>query len=471
MEKRLFYPAVHVTEVMERLRRDVFNSDCYRFSLGILESETSEPCAERMLSGAVDAIAHRREYEHDQARFEWDATGKYAPGVRFAIPSYDGPGIDENGYLVTPIRYDRADLVLPFLKFNFRGNTADALVAWGLYKRMDLDGNELKDMVTEEQVAFWCTGGEQAEIIHSFCQSATYEATHTLVAVPWGGAHSETRGQSVKILVADGSYERGLEFFQQCSSSRGGEGYDYYIIDIAKAVSEKMMESFREALARSFDRVEAKRRHNRYVFNRKYCAFQARKKEYEELQKKVAEIETPLNVRYSNDIKKSEIAQRPCVILPEKVGSVYDYLEIPEQPTDYTWSLDAMNQARITKETLDKLVVAQAALNAKMDAWLDFAPLYADLAEVIIQKCHGMAEVHLDCLEMAMPNTYLEYGNMPGTGVHNKRKYDFSEAHLEACVEYVKDFLDDSQAKRKENLLAINKLAGKDQETPETPEK
>lgn len=468
MKKNLFYPAVHITEVMEKLGRDISDTDNYLFSLHTLDSEISEHYTDCMLSGAVDSVVHRRDFGLGHVRFEWDATGKYAPGIRFAVMPNSSPTVDENGFLGSPILYDRADLVLPFLDFDFRGNTADALVVWGCYARTDFNGDKLVDgndpSLTGNQKAFWRTGGGQVEIVHNFCRSTTNEATHVLVAVPWGGAHSETRGQSEKILSMTNSFERGLEFFQSCSSDRGAKGYDFYIIDIAKAVGTERLDNFKTALGYSFNRVDNRRRSTRYAFLSKYFALNARRKEYAKFEKKVAEINDLINVRYEKEVKGSATAGRSCVVLPEKMESVMSCVTLPEQPTDYTCSLDEMNQARIPTETWEQLESAKEALHAKMDAWLDFAPLYADLADVVLQKCHGTAEVSLTCLKMTMPNTYVMDANVPGTGAYNTRKYDFSDTHLEACVEYVQKFLSESQTKRKNSLSAIDKLVS---EAPE----
>lgn len=464
MKKNLFYPAVHITEVMEKLGRDVSDTDNYPFLLCTLDSEIDQHYADRILSGAVDSVVHRRDFGLGHIRFEWNATGKYAPGIRFAVMSDNGPVVDENGFLGSPIWYDHADLVLPFLNFDFRGNTADALVAWGYYARTDLNGDKLHDgdeNLTGNQKLCWRTGDGNVEIVHNFCQSTTSEAGHVLIAVPWGGAHSETRGQSEKILSMTNSFERGLEFFQSCSSDRGAKGYDFYIIDVEKAVKDRERDDFRLMLGRSFERTTTQQRSNCFMFQRKYIAFQARQKELAVFKKKVAEIDERINTRYKKEVKGSATAGRSCVVLPERMESVMSYVALPEQPTDYTCSLEKMNQARIPVEAWKKLEAAEDALNAKMDAWLDFAPLYADLADVVLQKCHGTAEVDLVCLKMTMPNTYVMDANVPGTGAYNTRKYDFSETHLEACVKYIQDFLDTSRAKRKKNLSAISELIGK----------
>lgn len=472
MEKRLFYPAVHVTEVMERLGRNIDDPNNYSFSLQTLDDCVGGHYADRVLSGAVNAVAHRRDFGLGHVRFEWDAVGKYAPGIRFAAMSTDELTLDKNGYLSSPILCARADLVLPFLDFGFRGSTANALVAWGCYARTDIDGNQLDDInspnVTDAQRNYcWRTGGGSG-IIHNFCQCSTSQAGYVLVIVPWGGAYSETSGQSEKILETTHSFERGLEFFQQCSSNRGREGYDFYIIDIAKAVEAKAMEDFRRMLKNSKRRVDTRQGFGRSSFCKKYSKFQTLETEYKKFKEKECEIEKRLDARYMTEIKGSALAAKSCVVLPDKVGLAQDYLQIPLPPDEYTCTWEELREARIPSKAWDQLAAVEDKFNAIIDAWLDFAPLYVDMAEVIIQKCHGTAEVHLNCLKMAMPNTYVMDANVPGTGAYNERKYDFSETHLEACVKYVQNFLDDSRTKREANLLAIGKLAENDP-VPEAP--
>lgn len=476
MKKNLFYPAVSIDDVMDVLGRDINNSDNYRFSLQTLDIQADKHYTERMLSGAVDSVVHRLNYGSKETRFEWKATGKYAPDIRFSVTDSAGPSVDENGFLGSPILYANMVLILPFLNYDFRGNTARALMAWGFYERMDVHGTRLEDInnpsITDGQKYFWRTGGGgQVEIIHNFCQGFTNEATHLLLAVPWGGAYSDTRGQSEKTLEKLGYFEQGLEFFQQCASAKQGEGYDFYIIDIAKAVAEDAMEELRTQLSYSFDRVMITRDVRANDFLRKYNAFQARDKEHDKFLNEVLEIGKRAQTRYQAEVKCNTIAMRSYVVLPEKIcsaQSVYDELKIPVRPADWTCGLKELNQARITDEDWDKLRVVEDTLNAQMDAWLDFAPLYADLAEVVVQKCHGTAELNLTCLKITMPNSYVLDNGVPGTGAYNTRKYDFSEGHLEACVKYVQDFLDNSQAKRKENLSAISKLIGENSD-PEAP--
>lgn len=452
MKKNLFYPAVHITEVMKRLGRSADNTDNYLFSLRDLDLQTDKSYTERTLSGAVDAVAHRRKLGENQVCFEWVATGNYAPDICLAaLPAY-GPAVDQDGFLSTPIRYDYADLVLPFFNIDFKGNTADSLVTWGFYSRMDRKGNRLHgvddiDDITDDQTMFWSTGGG-TEIVHNFCHCDTSTATHVLLAIPWGGAHSETRGQTKENLTIINDLEMGLEFFQRRSSSKGGKGYDFYIIDIVKAIEAERMDNFRQMLWCSLDRITYRQHSNNYMFLHKYFAFNARQKEYAKFKEEATRIEDLLNERYKKEIRGAEVAGRPCVVLPEKVGSVYDYLELPKQPADYTRSLEEMNQARIPAETWKRLEVTKDVLNAKMDAWLDFAPRYADLADLVILGCHGTAEVHLNCLKMTMPSI-------------NPLEYEFSEAHLGACVEYVQEFLSDLQAKRESSLSAISKLIEK----------
>lgn len=85
MKKNLYYPAVHITEVMKKLGRDVSDADNYLFPLCTLDSKINEHYADCILSGAVDSVVHRRDFGLGHIRFEWNATGKYAPGIRFAV--------------------------------------------------------------------------------------------------------------------------------------------------------------------------------------------------------------------------------------------------------------------------------------------------------------------------------------------------------------------------------------------------
>lgn len=169
-----------------------------------------QPIACALLS---DAVGAQVTYREETKMFSWGMIedDRYQPrGVTYEMMAGSALRYDESGHIVSPLRWHRStQLALTCgvdLTHGYRSEFAFVQARF-------LDGTD----PTHDTVVIQLTGPASA--------------THLLIRSFWGGAHSMTRGMPSQALT-DMALDEHTLFVRQEKSAAGGEGVDYFGVEI-----------------------------------------------------------------------------------------------------------------------------------------------------------------------------------------------------------------------------------------------
>lgn len=357
--------------------------------------------------------------------FSWISSEKYAPNITFRADNSLRLRYTEDGKFITAINYFDADDVLPLLPFNHHGNSEDAIIAWG------------------------CAKGAGKE--WSFAvKSEVMKSSDLLLAVPWGGAHSSTRGQTADEVK---KFSKLVKYFEKQSSKSGGEGVDFYIIDFA---TDGQLLS---AALRSEQRLEKEDTQAEICCHAKWLAirrlnllcdemeqeFTAKSQELDRLHDEImTAIEEELGIGSDDD-------NFVLIGAPAKPGI------FTELPRDFSLR-DSVGKLLDDREKLHDL---QLKFQLNYDtcvliarSYRDLVPKYAQLAPIVCEKCHGRLEIWSNAVRVFLPGSAED-----GSHVLTSHQFNFTEKKLGDCIKLIRDYMTAEEQAARANKVALEDLS------------
>lgn len=340
--------------------------------------------------------------------FSWSPSEKYAPSIRFAVSESKIIPYDDCGDLLSPADYADAGLILPILAFETNGRNDEAYVIWGNYSK------------TETTPYFLL---ESAETAHDI-----------LLIVPWGGATSQTRGNS----CTDALQMHGINYFDKTISKRGGKGCDFYVIGIG--------EDMRQNVIATEHQLTGINTNSMIIFDAKLRTIQRLDHEYADYNNRIdrciwSKLENLMARFQTNEFSPyTEDDLVPCPV---------DF-SIGKPQYNLHSSIEELESCEIPEEKWYELRTIVAKTTIKLEAWESFAPRYMALMPVIT-KCHGWINLYEDSVLVTLPNRDPKSEELTTT-----RRFAFSEEHLHQYIELIMDFwkMEKIQAEKNDQNLA-----------------
>lgn len=358
--------------------------------------------ARRMLAGVEST-----DVTDDGKTFSWYSSEKYAPCIMFEVDDDALMRNDEYGWLLTPVNHGSAHHVMPRLNFATNGVNDDALVAWGKYR--------------------------SEKVLHA---TTVADATDVLLIVPWGGAHSQTRGRD-----AQEANPPGVRHFEKTISKKGGQGYDFYVLDIDQFDA-------RDALSTTERELDQWYIKQAIACHAKSITIRRLRRDYDDFEKCLDRANDKL-LELDKKVHECPVAQQAYVKTPE-LREGFD-MEMPKEPPVTTnVALDDLSEYDISDEEWRRAKTLVARSEIIVAAWLEFAPRYNRLYEQVTQACHGWMEIGEDYTRIWLPNN----ATTDGTLTH-EYTFAFSEAHLQACRNLIANFVASEESLKKSNDSAL----------------
>lgn len=351
--------------------------------------------------------SHENAHVTDDGKiFTWRDEQTYSPDIIFEATEDNVLDYDRTGMFCGVNNYNVAETIYKTIEFDPRGNIVDSVAIWGVHTT-------------------------RADGTH-FRHTPACDANAVLLAVQWGGAHSTTRG----LTQEEASRIENVLFFEKSSSKKGGYGYDFYIISLQDD------EKLRDAVV--LDEIYLKQLMANWEmqFAAKYaviCSIEDDRKKYQEA---CAGVEKELYDLACRVSENSLIADCAYVHGLEVTGCP----ELGEQEYSYDMSLDELIELVISKENFDMLSTICEKQEIKVRAWEKFAPLYAQLHDVVAQECYGWLEVYGDKAELQLPDTSDD--NVAHIVIY---EFNFTEKKLQNCIRLIEDYI-----KSERGLAVIN---------------
>ena len=414
------FPKFHVMEVEEHVQGG-FEHTAGTVSLSFLVSHSDTNYAARMIAGAVNAHVHIRQKDSPDRydEFYWRSTDQYAPDIVFGVNTGVGNGlmIDEDGNLITPIKYDYADLVLPHLDFDFQGDDAGILIAWGRY----LDSDDAIRISNAGQLHYFCT-------CHIACINAI------LLAVPWGGPHSNTGGRTRdEIDTLYPEFAKQLHFFQKCPSKNGKAGYDFYIMKLREPLSLEEHDDLRKSVSTTAFNLEQRLRETARLFSAKRHLIERLMLEYDNFFTTLEEVKTEVVIQLGA-IAEHSVAQLPYVTIP-----TYDDLvkSLPKEAPSlsYDWKMENLEAHHVSRNQWNTVHTLKDRAKVIIDTWLEFAPKFAKLYDNVCYECHGNMAIENLTATVVLRNTKLD------EQMTQKYTFTFCESHLKHLNDILEAYL------------------------------
>lgn len=377
--------------------------------------------ARKFISGVTCSVV-----QDDDDEFYWVSSEKYAPSITFVATEHLRLRYNEEGEIPTIINYTDADDVLPILPFSHHGIGKEAIITWGNARDADKE---------------WIFIG----------QSEIEKSSDLLLAVPWGGAHSSTRGQTADEVK---KFSKLVKYFEKQSSKSGGEGVDFYIIDFA--TDGQLL----EAALRSEKRLdEADTRAETYC-----CAkfiqirvlnsirddmereFSAKRKELNQLYDRVVEeVETEIGDILGQEgvflIDGPRMKDLPTEI-PKNFGLKNTFHELVHDLADELFNLKLSFEIAFHSNTL----IVQSYRN--------LVPKYVRLAPIVSEKCYGRLEIWGDAVRVFLPGSAED-----GSHVLTSHQFNFTEKKLGDCIKLIRDYMTAEKQAARANKVALEDLS------------
>lgn len=400
------YQAINLLDFLENSGKK------YKFGTNITVGnlvEHGRDYTRRILSSVIDA-----EVSDDEPYFSWLPSEKYAPSIRFAVSDNKIIPYDDCGDLLNPADYANADLILSALTFETHGRNDEAYVIWGNYSKIEITPYFLL---------------ESAETAHDI-----------LLIVPWGGAASQTRGNS----RVDALKIPGVKDFDKTTSKRGGEGYDFYVIEIE--------EDMRQNVIATEHQLTAINANSTIIFDAKLRTIQRLDHEYEDYDNRIdrciwSKLED-LMARFQTN-KFSLYTEDDLVPCPVDFS-------IRKPQYDLHSSIKELESCEIPEEKWYELRTVVAKTTIKLEAWESFAPRYMALMPVIM-KCHGWINLYGDSVLVTLPNC-----DPKSEELTTARRFAFSEEHLRQYIELVMDFWKSEKVQAEKNDQNLTEIKSRE---------
>lgn len=370
--------------------------------------------ARRVLSGAEGTTVW------DSGKtFRWKCSRKYSPDIIFEVDDDVPLCIDFQGWFTAAINYDTAREVLPVLGFPTFGDNSSESMTWG------------KTTKIGENWYFSPTPANKAEVI--------------LLGVTWGGAHSTSRGQN---FGKNEVLPNGVMFFQKCASKGGGEGVDFYLVEVTSGsvLQEALIRAEEELLKGDVD--------EEMRFFQAYSLIQSLDIRYDELDQELASAKEKTQVLYDKinnqvyeDTKDDADAFITHGFMPNKLP------EVITRSYDYKSSLKELMQAVADTYTIQENLIRtvdQSEIRAKR--YRKLAPKFAKLCGVVMHKCHGWMELNGNVVEVWLPN------NEEAEPELVEHRFGFTEGHLQKCLKLIRARIDHDAKTSTQNDAALKKL-------------
>ncbi len=371
--------------------------------------------AQKFICGTV--FASVQDHGH---YFSWKSTEKYAPSIIMEADNTLRLRYGKFGDISTIVNYTDADDVLPHLPFDPAGNDFDCVIAWGIASEKDGD---------------W-----------RFRAKPLSDATDLLLAVPWGGAHSNTNGRKRDELFFKHNPE--IRFFEKQSSKSGGEGIDYYVIKLIPG-------DLQDAVAVTEARLMDEDHEAELYFYAKYLQIKVLKQMCDDIEEKMQEEIKELECLYGDiddqvealckKYKDAHIFSAPKrESIPNGISREYSYKMSIGELTSYA-----------EKQLLDAEVEFVRALEKNKlmaRSYANLVPKYAQLASCVYNKCRGRMEILSDGVILCLPSTE--------EGGHKfvKHSFGFTESQLGLCIELIYNFIDTEKNNAEGNAKLLKQL-------------
>lgn len=371
--------------------------------------------AQEFICGTVFSSVH----DHN-AYFSWKSSQKYAPSIIFEADNTLRLRYDKFGDIPTIINYTNADEVLPHLPFNPVGNDFECIVTWG---------------IASEKDGVW-----------RFRAKPLSGATDLLLAVPWGGAHSNTNGRKKGELLFEHTPE--IRFFEKQSSKSGGEGIDYYIIKIIPG-------DLRDAIATTEARLADEDHEAELYFFAKYLQIKVLKQMCDDIEEQMQEDVKELEGLYDHiddqvealckKYKNAHIFSAPRrEFIPYGISRKYDYKMSLHELTTCAEKQLLNAEVEFVRALEKNKLMAQSYAN--------LVPKYAQLASCVYSKCRGRMEILSDGVILCLPSTE-EGGHM-----FVEHSFGFTESQLGLCIELIHNFISTEKTMAEENAELLKQL-------------
>lgn len=352
--------------------------------------------------------------------FSWKSTKKYAPSIIFEADDTLRLRYDKFGDIPTIVNYTDADDVLPHLPFDPAGNDFDCVVTWG---------------IASEKDSVW-----------RFRAKPLSDATDLLLAVPWGGAHSNTGGRKENEQFFRSNPE--IRFFEKQSSKSGGEGIDYYIIKIIPG-------DLQDAIAATEARLLDEDHEAELYFYAKHLHIKVLKQMCDDTEKKMQEDVEKLSRLYDDidnqvealceKYKDAHIFSAPKrELLPKGISCKYSYEMSLDELTNYAEKQLFEAEVKFVRALEKNKLMAQS--------YADLVPKYAQLASYAYDKCRGRMEILSDGVLLCLPSTE--------EGGHKfvKHSFGFTESQLGLCIELIRNFISTEKNMAEGNAELLRQL-------------
>jgi len=371
--------------------------------------------ARRMLSEITNA-----KVVDDGEQFLFVATDKYSPkGITFVLDESNKLPYCSTGEFTEAVRHGSATLcdALSLLGFDINGDTSRATIAWG--------------------------GAEEREDGWYFQPMSAEASDMLLLAVPWGGAHDKRHGlteQEVNMLE-----NVAVSYFEKAVSKGGGEGVDYYLIEL-------IGEELQNAVAETETRLMMNDFMVAVEFGHKHRMINALDESSKELYTESMAITGALaKFALETHKKVKEVAPNALVTSCPLITGVVR----PIQPGAYGYETSLCElrkaQVEVAQQKLDMRKAERRNL-IRIRLYGEIAPKYAQLESLITESCHGLMEIRGDEVVIWLPNGE---GSAPALVEHT---FGYNEEQLSKCILTIRKSMQAQETSAEENATAIAEL-------------